>query len=378
MYKHQHILVPQEIGRHGQPVSSSHKKIRINQTPFYDDSKELSDQNKDWASKRSIWSLVKDLFHRINWPSNNPFQAAKHGPYQPFADRALCLSNYGIIGKSLGEGISSHVHLIRSTSDQQALAVKIFQKCKRKDDQVRYMKALVSEFAVSYTLKHVNILRTLDFVKIGRNRFGLVLDYCNQGDFNSLMCGRGLDSKEVHAYFKQLLNGVKYLHDAGVAHRDLKPDNLLLDGHILKIGDFGSCDVFRAEGERTDAMSRGRVGTTPYMAPEIFKGGSYWGAMADIWSIGIIFFSMHHTCVPFYSARIQDSNFRQYLRTYDEKKYPSFEELPSESKRVLYNILNPDSNKRPNILSILNDPWVKSLDSCYVRESERKKRIKTV
>ncbi|CAO3703815.1 unnamed protein product [Rhizopus stolonifer] len=374
MYKPQSISVP----RHEDITT---KQIKVDHIPFFYHSKEPFQQSKpvgSISSKQSIWSRFKGFFHKIRQSSFN--SNPKHGRYQPFVDRALCLSNYGEIDRSLGEGVSSNVHLLRSAPSRQVLAVKVFQKCKRKDERMHYIKAIVSEFAVSYTLKHINILRTLDFVKIDnhQSKFGLVVDYCNQGDLNALICERALEPKEIHALFKQLLHGVKYLHDAGVAHRDLKPDNLLLDGHILKIADFGSCDVFRAEGETSDMMSSGRAGTTPYMAPEVFKEKSYWGKIADIWSIGIIFFSMHHSCVPFHYARSYDSNYRQYIRTYEKRRFESFEEIDPDARSVLYLMLTPNCKERPDISSILCDPWVKGLDPYFIRECDRKKRIRTV
>lgn len=82
-----------------------------------------------------------------------------------------------------------------------------------------------------------------------------------------------MSPSEVECCFKQILNGVNYLHSQGVAHRDLKPENLFFDtkGH-LKIGDYGASTVYRLPWEATVHMSTGLCGSEPYIAPEQFLG----------------------------------------------------------------------------------------------------------
>jgi serine/threonine protein kinase len=77
---------------------------------------------------------------------------------------------------------------------------------------------------------------------------------------------------ETNGYFKQLLNGLSYLHGLGVAHRDIKPENILLvkqkdNSIILKLTDFGEADVFREVWQESSRLSDGLCGSTPYIAP---------------------------------------------------------------------------------------------------------------
>ncbi|KAJ3278279.1 serine/threonine-protein kinase HAL4/sat4 [Borealophlyctis nickersoniae] len=95
------------------------------------------------------------------------------------------------------------------------------------------------------------------------------------------------------SYLKQLVNGVHYLRTMGVAHRDLKPGNLLLhsSGRILKITDFGVSDVFRIPFCKTAKKAKGVCGVGPYIAPEeeeFLDGREYESELVDVWSIGII------------------------------------------------------------------------------------------
>lgn len=96
-----------------------------------------------------------------------------------------------------------------------------------------------------------------------------------------------MPSSDAFRYFKQLLNGVEYLHSQNIAHRDLKPENLLLsEDDVIKISDFGTATVFMAKGKYY--QSNTMCGTFPYMAPEVYNQKSYWPDKADIWSCGIV------------------------------------------------------------------------------------------
>lgn len=95
---------------------------------------------------------------------------------------------------------------------------------------------------------------------------------------------------EAQKYFKQLLNGVEYLHTKGIAHRDLKPENLLLDHNSnVKITDFGMATLFRMRGK--ERLLDKRCGTLPYIPPEILEK-PYHAEPADIWSCGIVLVAM--------------------------------------------------------------------------------------
>ncbi|EIE87527.1 hypothetical protein RO3G_12238 [Rhizopus delemar RA 99-880] len=395
--KSQLITLPQQLNHYRGSVNGDASKIHVNETQFADQSSEEDDElsvssagtisssptidsihiTGEFVTKQStsFLTLFKTFFHKLSlfsFGSPVPTNSPDNGPFQPFADRAICLSNYGIVGRGLGQGTSSHVYLLRKTIKNKSLAVKMFRKCKKNVSRRSYMESIISEFGVTYTLRHQNILRTHDFVKLDNDydKFALIIDYCNQGDVSTLISHRTLKLDQINALFKQLLNGLKYMHEKGVAHRDLKPENLLLHNNILKIADFGSCDVFRAEGERKDRKSYGVVGTTPYIAPEVFNYDHYWGSAADVWSAGIVFFALHCANVPFESATIQDSNFRQYLQSRRERKYMGFNEIPHKPRSLLYHMLNPNCNKRITVEGLLENPWVRSLSPDLIKKSE--------
>lgn len=105
-------------------------------------------------------------------------------------------------------------------------------------------------------------------------------------------------------YFKQLIDGLDYLHSSGIAHRDLKPDNLLLTkDFVLKIADFG---YSKALSETRRGLTKSRVGTDAYMAPEVLYGHAYFPICADLFSCGVILFILYTGHPPFQFAETKD------------------------------------------------------------------------
>lgn len=167
--------------------------------------------------------------------------------------------------------------------------------------------------------------------------------------------------EEINGYFKQLLDGLSYLHSLGVAHRDIKPENLLLDDMmVLKITDFGEADVFREAWQSTNRLSNGLCGSTPYIAPEIFTHSrlGYNASQADVWSAGIVYFCMLMNGVPFFSAQPSDTNYRLYKTKYATRDYTAFQSLDSDAQDVLYSMLNPDPKSRLTIQQLLDITWL--------------------
>ncbi|CAG8795154.1 15750_t:CDS:2, partial [Racocetra fulgida] len=111
-------------------------------------------------------------------------------------------------------------------------------------------------------------------VKDTQGCYCAVMEYCAGGDLSSLIASSGgLGENEADCFFGQLINGVKYLHESGVAHRDLKLENLVLTSTgCLKITDFGNGECFKMAWETHTHLSRGACGSGPYIAPKAFTG----------------------------------------------------------------------------------------------------------
>jgi protein-serine/threonine kinase len=142
------------------------------------------------------------------------------------------------------------------------------------------------------------------------------MEYCSGGDlYYLIVASGGLEQEEGDCFFGQLINGVKYLHDNGVAHRDLKPENLILTSNgCLKITDFGNAECFRMAWETQPHLARGICGSEPYIAPEEFKDDFFDSRLVDIWACGIIYMSMMTSRILWRVAiGKEDCNFKAYL-----------------------------------------------------------------
>jgi protein-serine/threonine kinase len=188
---------------------------------------------------------------------------------------------------------------------------------------------------------------------------------CPGGDLYSAIKAQNMDLITKQCCFKQMINGVAYLHSMGVAHRDLKPENLLLDAAgCLKICDFGVSDVFRMCWERKPHLSSGITGSEPYIAPEVFAQKEYDATKVDVWSCAIVFHCMLFDGIPWRIAKKDESNYNLFLRTRETQSYDTFKTLSPECKSLLYRMLDVNPSTRITMADILDDPYFKSIQTC--------------
>ncbi|KAI9337780.1 kinase-like domain-containing protein [Obelidium mucronatum] len=275
---------------------------------------------------------------------------------------------YGQTKSELGRGATAVVRLCTSlTGDNKKYAVKQFKSRRKDEDQKSYIKKLTSEFNISSSLIHENVVRTVDLIQDDRKKWCVVMEYSEGGDlFSKIQSGLLVDSDLVDCFFKQLVRGVAYLHSEGVAHRDLKPENLLLDAscRILKITDFGVSTVFHLPLETVSNKSIGECGSGPYMAPEVFLGKPYEAAFVDVWAIGIIYYVMSYISIPWMSSRISDARYARYFESFGA--FAPIERFLPLKRQLMYRMLNPDVSKRFDIKKVLDSEWVQSISACRV------------
>ncbi|KAL2864682.1 Pkinase-domain-containing protein [Aspergillus lucknowensis] len=232
----------------------------------------------------------------------------------PFADDHGLNSKYGKLGRVLGSGAGGSVRLLKRNSDGVTFAVKQFRERHSWETMKEYSKKVTAEFCIGSTLHHGNIIETLDIIQEG-NHWYEVMEYAPFDLFAIVMTGK-MSKDEVACSFKQILSGVAYLHGMGLAHRDLKLDNVVVNEHgIMKLIDFGSAVVFRYPFEDDIVPASGIVGSDPYLAPEVYDEKKYDPRPTDVWSLAIIFCCMSLRRFPWKQPRLSDNSYRLFVST---------------------------------------------------------------
>lgn len=274
-----------------------------------------------------------------------------------------------VIGKgSFGVVRICHKKNLKNANGEILYAVKEFRR-KPTEDPAKYSKRLTSEFCISSSLKHTNIIDTLDLFQDAKGDYCEVMEYCSGGDLFTLIIAAGkLEYQEADCFFKQLITGVVYMHEMGVCHRDLKPENLLLthDG-TLKITDFGNSECFRMAWEKEIHLSGGVCGSSPYIAPEEYTHDEFDARAVDIWACGVIYMAMRTGRQLWATAQKEDEFYMKYLTgRKDEAGYDPIEQLKrARCRNVIYSILDPVPSRRLNGDQILNSEWGREIKCCH-------------
>lgn len=265
-------------------------------------------------------------------------------------------------GHVIGRGASGVVRLACPLGNpEQIYAVKEFRKRRRHEPYHEYLRKMTSEYCIASMMHHGNVVRMIDIVHED-DRWYEVMEYCPGGDlFGSIHSGQQ-SREEVLCFYKQLVEGVEYLHKQGVCHRDLKPDNILIDNGRIKITDFGVSCVFHLEWERDCHKVRGLCGSSPYIAPEEYAEREYEGRAVDVWSLGIILYAMLFRAIPWEVARESDDHFLRYMET---GKIACIEALDDrELNRLLYGMLTIDPLNRIQLETIKVTNWFQNICVC--------------
>ena len=230
----------------------------------------------------------------------------------------------------IGHGASGFVY--KAEKDSHLYAVKA---CTGSDDVS--LKRFDREIRIAQTLNHPNIIHVYDFDMNASNPY-FVMDLCD-GTIDRMITSRGFD--ELVTLSLQVCNGIKALHDAGILHRDIKPDNILIKNGEVKITDF-SFGFFLDHESATLTKSDQLIGTEGYIAPEINRvGGHHATILSDIFSLGCTLYYIY-SCggnPQYYDRRNLNPNIVRIIERCRENspqlRYATVQELMDELKALL-------------------------------------------
>nr|KJB35622.1 hypothetical protein B456_006G121600 [Gossypium raimondii] len=246
------------------------------------------------------------------------------------------------VGRTIGEGTFAKVKFARNSETGEPVALKILDK----DKVLKHKMAeqIKREIATMKLIKHPNVIR-LHEVMASKTKIFIVLEFVTGGELFDKIVNHGrMIENEARRYFQQLINAVDYCHSRGVYHRDLKPENLLLDAYgNLKVSDFGLSALSRQV--RDDGLFHTACGTPNYVAPEVLDDQGYDGAMADLWSCGVILFVLLAGYLPF-----DDSNLIDLYRKISVAEFTCPPWLSLSAMKLITRILDPNP---------MTDEWFK-------------------
>ncbi|CAD8207433.1 unnamed protein product [Paramecium pentaurelia] len=265
----------------------------------------------------------------------------------------------------LGEGCLGLVKRVVQKKTGQEFAVKIVAT---QDDEI--IRNMINEFKRLIKLSHGNIVKAykmyLDFDNgfQSESQAYVIMELIKGKEMFEVINEAGHysehDAKEL---FKQLLSAIEYMHRNGICHRDLKPNNILClqDKKLIKVTDFNVSkfsDSYKEFGNLQDTEKIEMwtyTGTVAFSAPEIFTGEGY-NQMVDMWSAGCILYSMLSGQLPFNADYLNDLIESIKLAKYE---FPDeiFQEVSSEAKDLIQQMLQKDPAQRPHPDEALNHPW---------------------
>ncbi|XP_072018352.1 uncharacterized protein [Amphiura filiformis] len=263
-----------------------------------------------------------------------------------------------LVGKILGEGSFAKVKEAIHSVIGEKVAIKVVDKKSIKDD-VYLRKNMRREAAILQTLHHPHIVRLYEVMETDNN-FYMVLELCTGGPLLDKICSEGkLTEETTKRFVRQMLSAIDHMHQAGVLHRDLKVENLLLDGTgNLKLIDFGLSNFLGSisrNGRIRADMQATQCGSPAYAAPEIIANKRY-GAKVDVWSVGVNTFAMLTGTLPFI---VEPFNIKVLLRkmvTKDMTQMPKH--VSKDCQDFIKNLLQPDPRARPSVRDVMSHPWL--------------------
>ena len=258
--------------------------------------------------------------------------------------------DFYLYGRQIGHGAFGQVNIALHIASGRLVAIKIFAKKNLKNTRAK--QKIKNEIEMLSHFHHPFINQILDNFETDTHIF-IVMEYVC-GDLLGFIRKRGKLSEAVSKLiFKQLIEGLKYIHKKKVVHRDIKLDNILIDlTNTIKICDFGVSRYYSK-----DELMFEHCGTPAYISPEIFENNGYKGTGCDIWSAGVTLYYMLGGVQPF-----KANSIKELEKNIKKGDFKPLEEVSSEANDIIKGMLQVNPKKRFTVDNILNHPWLNKVD----------------
>ena len=262
--------------------------------------------------------------------------------------------NFYKYGRLLGKGAFGKVNLALHIASGKLVAIKSFNKKKLVTEHSK--QKIKTEIDVLKKLKHCKYFTKIyDTFQTGTHIF-IIMEFICADLLGFIRKREKLNEKISKVIFKQIIQGLKYMHKLNIVHRDIKLDNLLLDlSNTIKICDFGVSKILKS----SDELMYDHCGTPAYLAPEVFGNNGYKGFSCDIWSLGVTLYYMLKGEQPF-----QGKNLEELKKNIFSKKYNKIEFISEEAEDLIDKMLTKNPEERITLDEIFKHKWIKEVDLC--------------
>lgn len=257
----------------------------------------------------------------------------------------------------IAEGGFAQVIEIEHKRTKQSYACKVmkFPDTKKPDENDMSREDIFREVAISAGLVHKNIVCLVEFY-FDKKKIFMVFELMNGGRLLEVVLKRPPE-ESTRMIFRQLIEGIAYLHSQDVTHRDLKLENILLehkdDLSSIKIADFGLA-------KKSSRPLQTMCGTLYYVAPEVIKDDKekFYTKSVDMWSAGVLLFVLLSARQPF-ASKNENQIFDKILSADFGFDKPPWQEVSTEAKDLVCKLLEIDSRRRLTAAEVLQHPFMK-------------------
>ncbi len=247
----------------------------------------------------------------------------------------------------------------------ESVAIKLVDKRQVDPEFVRYIS---SEMTIVQRLHHENIIEVFDVVEIDQHRISIIMKLAKNGDLLDYINSRPLMTEDdARKIFKQLVSAMEFAHSKGVAHRDLKLDNILLDkdgsGRLKAfVADWGFATYFNP----SDRALNDAIGSLPYASPELLLGKRYFGPEIDVWALGVILFTMVAGRLPFGPDGQQSTRANISACRWEAPAH-----LSTSLRELLRGMLHPNADARLSVFDVAASTWLSAAHEAHAATSPR-------
>lgn len=310
----------------------------------------MAGEEKEWSKKRSSGSslLAEDGLSQVR--SHFDLKA-----FMPERVNAEISARYDINAREIGSGGYGKVFVAKDKKMKNRMVA--IKKVTIVDDERK--KAFKQEVLIMKELDHPNICKLLETYEQGRHMF-FVMEFCGGGELFDRIADRGMiDEKTTADIIRQAASALKYAHNRGIAHRDMKPENIVfcnkdVKDNSIKVIDWGLGFYFGL------ARMRSKVGSLTYAAPEVLEARDVDGytSACDLWSLGVVTYVMLCGKPPFWG------NLQEQLRRMKKESFPmsdaTWSATSKEAKELIRALLKNDPKDRLSLDKVLASPWLKN------------------